>query len=422
MDYVRIPLSLYIHIPFCVQKCLYCDFLSASASEEKKERYVEALLQEIDFWTEKICEKYWINTVFIGGGTPTCLEPRHLERIGKGLKKLFTAVGNEPIEFTIEANPGTITKAHVQVMREMGVNRISLGLQSAQNNELKALGRIHTYEEFVESYKLLRKNGFDNINIDLMADIPEQTLESYQDTLEKVLVLEPEHISSYSLIIEEGTPFYQMEEEGKLLIPDEEMDRKMYELTQKLLAGNGYVRYEISNYAKKGRECRHNLTYWQMGEYLGLGLGASSYFGGYRFSNVSDMTEYFKFFCDMNHISASKALEREQRNKKCAVISESATENYLERNLQNVASYHKLSKNEEMEEFVFLGLRTMKGISLAEYNKRFDVNFRELYQDILQDLLQKNLLAESENHDRIYLTEKGIDVSNIVLAEFLLEE
>lgn len=395
MDSVRIPLSLYIHIPFCVQKCLYCDFLSASASDEVKERYVDTLIREMDFWAEKIIKKYRIDTVFIGGGTPTCLAPMHLRRIGQRMQKMFTETGSRPVEFTIEANPGTITLEHIQALKEIGINRISLGLQSAQNNELKALGRIHTYEEFVESYGLLRQNGFDNINIDLMADIPEQTYESYQNTLEKVLALEPEHISSYSLIIEEGTPFYQMEEEGKLLIPDEDTDRKMYDLTQELLAEKGYARYEISNYAKSGKECRHNLTYWHMREYLGVGLGASSYFSGYRFSNPCEMAEYESFV-------------KESSQKKCIFTA------YPE-------IFHKLTKNEEMEEFVFLGLRTMSGISMKEYKSRFDVDFRTQYKEVLPDLFQKNLLAESKNHDRIYLTEKGIDISNMVLAEFLLE-
>lgn len=381
------PLSLYVHIPFCVQKCLYCDFLSTSASNESKDAYVNALIKEIDIWKEEIHSKYQVNTIFIGGGTPTCLSPYQLHSIGTKLQEICSLQKMPPIEFTIEANPGTITESHIQIMKEIGVNRVSLGLQSAQNNELKRLGRIHTYEDFVDSYELLRIHGFNNINIDLMADIPEQTLDSYHSTLEQVLSLEPEHISSYSLIVEEGTPFYQMQEEGKLFIPDEDTDRKMYELTCELLREKGYVRYEISNYAKPARECRHNLTYWQMGEYLGIGLGASSYLGGYRFSNEQRMSEYLKSY---------RGKDKEL--------------------------YHKLSKREEMEEFVFLGLRMMKGISLSEYKRRFGVDFQDVYQDIVDSLIKKCLLAESRNHDRIYLTNRGIDVSNVVLAEFLLDE
>jgi len=383
----KLPLSLYVHIPFCQQKCLYCDFLSANASEETKDAYIEALLEEFAFWEDKIKARYHIRTIFMGGGTPTCLSPEQLLQIGKALQRLCSFQEEPPEEFTVEANPGTVTLSHIRVLQEIGVNRVSLGLQSAQNTELKKLGRIHTYEDFVKSYELLRNHGFQNINIDLMADIPEQTLASYRTTLKQVLALKPEHISSYSLIVEEGTPFYQMQEKGTLMIPDEDTEREMYELTQRMLAKDGYLRYEISNYARKGKECLHNLTYWGMGEYLGLGLGASSYFMGCRFSNVREIHRYL----------------RRQGDKRADLIQ-------------------RLSKKEEMEEFVFLGLRKTEGISLAEYERRFDVKFKEIYCDVWESLMKEHLLAESENHDRIYLTSRGIDVSNVVLAEFLLNE
>lgn len=402
------PLSLYIHIPFCIRKCLYCDFLSGQASKEEKEAYVKKLLEEMDYWKEVVQKEYFIRTVFLGGGTPTCLESSQLLRIGRKLSE-FPMAGQvlrtededgakQPsewkensseqffFEFTAEANPGTLTKEKVLSLKEIGVNRISLGLQSAQEKELKSLGRIHSYKDFLESFELLRGNGFQNINVDLMADIPNQTLESYQSTLSSVLELEPEHISSYSLIVEEGTPFFKMQEEGRLLLPDEETDRQMYCLTQDILARRGYERYEISNYAKRGKECRHNLTYWEMGEYLGLGLGASSYFQGCRFSNRDKMQEY----CSLpaNHL---------QKEKK------------------------QLSKKDEMEEYVFLGLRMRKGISAEDYKKRFGVEFKKCYQGVLPLLFENRLLAEDKNHGRIYLTDRGIDVSNVVLAEFLLE-
>lgn len=389
-----VPLSLYIHIPFCVRKCLYCDFLSVSASDTVKKEYVSALLKEIDFWSERLRGRYQIETVFIGGGTPTSLSPEELCRLGKRLKKLFAETGSRPTEYTIEANPGTLTHFHIKVMQEMGINRVSLGLQSTQDNELKALGRIHTYDDFLESFYLLRENGFENINVDLMADIPEQTLESYRATLDKVAALKPEHISSYSLIIEEGTPFYEMNEKGLLLIPDEETDRKMYELTGKRLEAAGYYRYEISNYAKKGKECRHNQTYWRMGEYLGAGLGAASYFGGFRFSNTDSMQDYINI----------------------------ARNGIWEQALRKNENCYRLKRREEMEEFVFLGLRMSDGISLSDYRKRFLVDFKEVYHNIPDELIKNNLLAESRNHDRIYLTKKGIDVSNMVLARFLLDD
>lgn len=375
------PLALYIHIPFCVQKCLYCDFLSAKASDMEKERYLDKLLRELAYWRERICDSYEIRTVFVGGGTPTCLEPRLWLRLGEALSDL----SEHTIEFTIEANPGTVTDEHMDVFQAIGVNRISLGLQSAQDNELKALGRIHDYKTFQQTYERLREKGFDNINIDLMEDIPEQTVSSYRSTLEKVLACMPEHISSYSLIVEEGTPFYRMQEEGKLLIPDEDTDREMYQMTQEILAEAGYHRYEISNYAKEGKECRHNLTYWSMDEYLGIGLGASSFFQGYRFTNETDRNRYL-------------SLPESELSK----------------------PHHFVTRQEEMEEYVFLGLRMMQGISLEAYQKRFQVDFQKQYQTVLPALFEKSLLAVDKNHDRIYLTNKGIDVSNTVLAEFLL--
>lgn len=379
-------MSLYVHIPFCKQKCLYCDFLSANASDEVKDAYIRALLGEFAFWEDRIRAQYYIRTIFIGGGTPTCLTPEQLLGVGKVLQQFCSFNEEPPVEFTVEANPGTITLSHIQVLKEMGVNRISLGLQSAQNAELMKLGRIHTYGDFLKSYEILRMHGFHNINIDLMADIPGQTIESYQDTLEQVLDLKPEHISSYSLIVEEGTPFYRMQEEGNLVIPDEDADRRMYELTRMMLEEKGYLRYEISNYARKGKECIHNLTYWEMGEYLGVGLGASSYFDGCRFSNVREMDAYLRRAGD-----------------------------------KRAGSFGKLSRKEEMEEFVFLGLRMTEGISLVKYKERFGVDFKEIYCSVLDFLMEKQLLAESKNHDRIYLTNRGIDVSNMVLAEFLFD-
>lgn len=285
----------------------------------------------------------------------------------------------------MEVNPGTLTLEHILAMQKMGVNRVSLGLQSAQNQELRDLGRIHTYEEFVESYKLLLEYGFSNLNIDLMAGIPGQTIEHYADTLERVLSLRPNHISAYSLIVEEGTPFYEMDQEGILQLPSEETDRLMYAMTTERLSIEGYERYEISNYARPGFACLHNQAYWKMEEYLGVGLGAASYLGGKRFSNERDLETY---------LSQEEGCHGKES--------------------------HLLSRQEEMEEFVFLGLRMKQGISMEEYRKRFGTDFYQIYQEILPGLFQNGLLAENGNHDRIYLTDRGIDVSNTVLAQFLL--
>ncbi len=377
-------LALYVHIPFCIRKCFYCDFLSAPASLEIKAAYVKKLLEELEYWKERLSGAYQIQTVFMGGGTPSCLLETELCSLGEMILSfpLF-----DDVEYTIEANPGTVSFGMAAAFRDMQVNRVSLGLQSANDEELKALGRIHTYAEFRRSYELLREAGFFNLNIDLMADIPGQTLQSYQNTLEKVCALKPEHISSYSLIVEEGTRFYEMQEQGALVLPDEDTDRRMYERTEAYLREYGYERYEISNYAKPGKECKHNLTYWEMGEYLGVGLGASSYLEGSRFRTEEDLKTY---------LSSSVKLSVEKEK-------------------------HLLSKREEIEEFVFLGLRKCSGISVSGFEKRFGKSFYGLYQPVLSSLFQKGLLAESENRDKIYLTRKGIDVSNVVLAEFLLE-
>lgn len=404
------PLGLYLHIPFCIQKCLYCDFTSFPSGEELKEEYLLALIREIFSWKEYLRGKYYIKTVFVGGGTPTCLSALQLERLGGAINKLCEELNYNlevkqlyPIEFTIEANPGTVTVDKVKALRQIGVNRVSLGLQSAQNTELQALGRIHTYEDFLKSYDLLQRNNLNNINVDLMADIPLQTLKSYEDTLQKILVLSPKHVSSYSLIVEEGTPFYQMQQQDKLLIPDEETDRQMYELTQQMLKEYGYSRYEISNYAMRDKECIHNTIYWKMEDYLGLGLGASSYFAGYRFHNTENIQEYLK---KADHFDATdKIYDKNTYDFICS---------------QNGKDILELSKKDEMEEFVFLGLRMTQGISMTEYKKRFGVDFREQYENVLPNLFNQKLLIENRTHNRISLSDRGIDISNMVLAEFLL--
>ncbi len=385
---IRKPLALYIHIPFCVRKCLYCDFLSAPAEEQTKEHYIDRIVEDIRYYGELYKKEYEVTSVFIGGGTPSCLSEAMLVKLGHAVREAFLkhSSSDGSVEYTIEVNPGTVTGEKVNAIKEMGANRISIGLQSADNGELQALGRIHTYEDFLESYRIFREQGFENIGVDLMADIPGQTFSGYQETLKKVCSLSPEHISGYSLIVEEGTPFYEMQERGELIIPDEETDRQMYEETGRYLKNQGYERYEISNYAKKGRECRHNLTYWELGDYLGIGLGAASLIGHERRRNETDLESYLSQRPDMQ------------------IFTES----------------HVLSVKEQMEEYMFLGLRKMEGISVLDFQKRFGIALFFLYGDILPKLFSRGLLAETKNRDRIYLTKKGIDVSNVVLAEFLL--
>lgn len=400
-------LSLYIHIPFCAKKCLYCDFLSFSASNSKKQGYVKALVNELAAWEEVLKEKLtgkenltgmdrlYFKTVFAGGGTPTCLESSMLFEILQSVRK-YT---DENTEFTIEANPGTITDSHISVFKETGINRVSLGLQSAQDRELKKLGRIHTYREFCNSYNKLQKAGFGNINIDIMAGIPGQDIPSYKDTLEKVAALEPAHISVYSLIVEPGTEFYKMQEQGGLDIADEDTDRHMYNLAKEILGRNGYNRYEISNYSKKGMECLHNITYWTGGNYLGTGLGASSYINGTRFTGTMDFNKYTCIFKDR--------------------AGHGMAENQVQKNIGT--NYENLSVKNQMEEFMFLGLRMCKGVSKSAFMDRFGVSMDKVYGNVIKHFLQNQLLAEDVNSGRIYLTERGIDISNYVLSDFILD-
>lgn len=369
--------ELYIHIPFCVRKCDYCDFLSAPGSEEAKASYTEALLREIEAVKT---EKREVSSIFVGGGTPSVLSPSLMGDIFEKIHESFSVAPDA--EITIEANPGTLSKEKLFLYRSVGINRLSLGLQSPEETELKSLGRIHTYGEFLESFSLAREAGFQNINVDLMCALPEQTYEGWIRNLRTVAALQPEHISAYSLIIEEGTPFAKR----KLNLPDEDTEYRMYEDTAGILAEYGYEQYEISNYAKKGLSCRHNIGYWTRKEYLGLGLGAASLWGNQRFSNTSDFSFYLKN-------SGSPEKIREDRET--------------------------LSLETEMSEFMFLGLRMTEGVSKAEFLEGFGVPIENVYGKVLDKYKSMGLLEEKEG--RIFLTREGIHVSNGVMAEFLLE-
>lgn len=384
--------GIYLHIPFCVKKCNYCDFLSAPADWNTQKRYVEALKKEISFYQDRL-ENYTISSIFFGGGTPSVLEEKWIKELLEIIFEMYFV--EDDAEITIEANPETLTKEKLESYKKAGINRLSIGLQSTENEQLKRLGRIHTYEKFLEIYAFARNAGFDNINVDLMSALPFQTQSEWEETLRKVvsLVPKPEHISAYSLIIEEGTQFYEIEED--LSLPKEEADRQMYWRTKELLEREGYLRYEISNYALPGKESRHNQIYWNLKEYLGMGLGASSYFGGSRFKNTEDLKEYLSFLEDSNL----------QHNKKEKIG--------LQRDIQI------LSKKERMEEFMFLGLRQTKGISEHKFLELFQVNVMELYGNKVENAIQMGMLWRKNG--RIGLTERGIDVSNIVLAEFLLD-
>lgn len=366
-------LSIYVHIPFCIKKCRYCDFPSGVATVETRELYVQKLIDEISNLSIPY-KKYNIKTVFFGGGTPSILSCSQFERIVIALQNAFPTMEiNQELEFTIEINPGSVNREKLECYLSRGVNRLSIGLQSTVEEELKTLGRIHTYQEFLDTYLMAREVGFQNINIDLMSALPGQTIETYQKTLEQICALEPEHISAYSLIIEEGTPFYELYGDGKPLesmLPSEEADREMYALTKSILGKNGYHRYEISNYAKQGHECKHNLVYWKRGNYLGIGKNAASMVDNIRWSNGT--------------------VEKEE-----------------------------LSQKEQMEEFLFLGLRCIEGIRKQDFFDEFQVKIEDIYGDIITKLIKTGLLETKG--DFLQLTERGIDISNSVFVEFLLD-
>ncbi len=377
-------IGIYVHIPFCVKKCDYCDFLSAPAALEEQEKYVDVLLQEIEKTAAKE-GKLEVKSIFFGGGTPSIIPSSLLCKVLTFIQEKFQI--RPYAEITLEANPGTLTAEKLLDYKKAGFNRISVGLQSANNEELMKLGRIHTFEDFMESYMNIRKAGFANVNVDLMSALPGQTIKSYIETLQKVAMLKPEHISAYSLIVEEGTPFYEKygSEEGQKLLPDEDDDRYMYQETQRILESAGYHRYEISNYARKDKECRHNVIYWTGEDYLGFGIGAASYYKGVRYNNTSDMD----FYCKMQ---GDPAVIREDR-----VV---------------------LTTKQKMEEFMFLGLRMSEGISISDFYDRFRMSFDAVYGDTARKLYEEGLLCMGQG--RVWLTDYGIDVSNQVLAEFLL--
>lgn len=372
--------ELYIHIPFCVRKCLYCDFLSFSADEKTKEKYIDALCKELMFIGKERC-KTSLSSVFIGGGTPSVLPAGLIERVMECVKENFTL--DRDAEVTIECNPGTVNEDKMKAYFACGINRISFGLQSVHDEELKKLGRIHSYEDFFGSYENAVKAGFTNINVDLMSDIPGQTVDSWTGTLKTICELKPapSHISAYSLIVEEGTPFADMAEDGRLDIPDEDTDREMYHMTSRLLSYYGYGRYEISNYAKEGFECRHNLGYWTGVTYFGAGLGAASYYDGCRFTNTSDLPVYMD-----DPIDSWKLDE-------------------------------KLTNADKMSEFMILGLRLTKGVSVDEFRERFGRKLTDVYGREIDRFKSEVLLIEEDGY--IHLTDRGLDLANHVMQAFI---
>jgi len=410
-------LGLYIHIPFCVKKCEYCDFLSAPADQETKRLYIEALLTEIRSYEGRTGE-YIVPSIFIGGGTPSSIDESFIADIMEAINEVFI-IDQERLEATIEVNPGTLTKDKLETYLKSGLNRLSFGLQSTDNEELKLLGRIHTFEQFMQNFTLAREVGFHNINIDLMSALPGQTLSSWEKTLSDVIKLNPEHISAYSLIIEEGTPFYdryQPDSIGYRDLPDEDVDRRMYHRTKEILRKNGYQRYEISNYAKKGFESRHNSSYWTGMEYLGLGLGASSLLDGARTKNMHDIKQYI---CKCK-LYKSNLMERiNPSDIKRQITGNEKPDTILKDCIGLREEQEHLTKEDQMEEYMFLGLRMCCGISIPAFCERFGIEINAVYGDAISRLVKDGLLVTLD--DRIALTDYGIDVSNVVLSEFLLD-
>ncbi len=392
-------IGVYIHIPFCVKKCSYCDFISFSAAEADKERYIDRLCNEIRLFCEN--RSIRADSVFIGGGTPSVLGVSLTEKLMSVVRGSIEL--SDDCEITTEINPGTMDREKAEIYKELGINRISMGVQSLDDALLKRLGRIHRSCEFYETFEILREAGFDNINTDLMFALPGQEQKTWEKTLEAVIKLKPEHISFYSLIIEEGTPFYEDFKAGKLNVTDDETDRKMYSFALKKLAETGYHHYEISNAAVPGKESRHNLKYWNMQNYIGFGLGAHSFIDGARFCNTDDFGEYNRIYAKYG-CNASKSLQIAQYCGFC-VPGEYKLINYN-------------NQKDNMEELIFTGLRKIEGISEKYFREFTGCDLIEAYSAPIDKMKKEGLLIREAG--RIKLTRKGLDFANYVIREFIV--
>lgn len=374
--------GIYIHIPFCVKKCSYCDFVSFCSDEKTWEQYTNAVVCEIE--NKKIENPKKVTTIYIGGGTPSLIPENYIVKIINTVKSRFKI--EESAEITIEVNPGTVTEKKLVAYKNVGINRISIGLQSAEDRILKLIGRIHNYQTFLSTYNLTRNIGFENINVDLMLAIPTQTKGELLNTLNKVIELKPNHISLYSLIVEENTEIKKALEVGKLEYVDEKVEREMYWKTKRILEKNGYFHYEISNFAKRGFESKHNMDCWNQEEYIGFGIAAHSYINNKRFSNISNLEEYIK--------------------------------NINEENFEkNIELHENQTKQDKMKEYMIIGLRKIGGISISEFERRFRISPLFYFRFEIDKLVKENLLEV--DLDYIKLTKKGLDFANIVFEEFI---
>lgn len=385
-------IGIYVHIPFCKHKCYYCDFISYANKESLVERYINVLIREITDvatgnrldYENGIDELFNVNTIYVGGGTPSFIESKYIVNIISTIKEYFKI--NENAEITLEVNPGTVNENKLKDYFNAGVNRLSIGLQATNDSLLKEIGRIHTYEEFLNTYKLARKIGFKNINADLMIGLPKQTIEDVEKAVNDLIKLGLEHISVYSLILEEGTVLEEQIRSGKLKLPEDEEERKMYWKVKSILEANGYIHYEISNFAKKGYESQHNLDCWRQKEYVGFGVAAHSYTNDVRYSNIENLEEYI--------------------------------ENYENDKLEETFIFNeKLTHNMKVKEYMMLGLRKLNGVSIQEFKEKFAANPIYVFKNELEKLVNEDLLEI--DGDYIRLTKRGLDLANLVWEEFV---
>lgn len=377
--------GIYIHIPFCVKKCSYCDFISFANKENLIDSYVKALKKEIEKFD---FSKFNVTTLYLGGGTPSYLDAKYITEILILLKNklVHNKTSWKDVEITIELNPGTVTKEKLKAYKKAGVNRLSIGLQSTSNKLLKQIGRIHTYEDFLDTYNMAKDLRFDNINIDLMIALPNQTIEDIKESLEKIVSLNPNHISVYSLIVEEGTLISKWLAEGKIKLPSDDEERRMYWYVKDFLELHGYNHYEISNFSKKQKESKHNLNCWNQEEYIGFGLAAHSYIDNIRFCNISNLEQYIKNI-ENNDLDKNREVEEKQ------------------------------TKEDMEKEFMMLGFRKIEGVDISKFKEKYQENPLYLYRKELDKLVTEGLIEVDLNN--IKLTNKGLDLANLVFEEFI---
>ncbi len=372
-------LGIYIHIPFCVKKCGYCDFYSVKWDEESENKYIHSAINEIKSYNE-LSSKYVVDSIYIGGGTPSIINPKNLEKIISTIRCLFTVEENS--EISMEANPNSLWE-NIKTYGEIGINRLSIGIQSLNDNLLKRIGRIHNSKEALQAIDRAISFGFENINADVMFNIPGQTVDDINDTISKLVTKQIRHISFYSLKLEEGTPMYLLKKNKKIVMPEEDLEREMYYAGRNIMEKHGLMQYEISNFSVKGYECRHNLKYWKQEEYIGIGPSAHSFLGNVRFSNPSDLTEYIT----------------------------SGENGVFERN-----TLEEMDENDIKFEYIMLRLRLTEGLKFADFKNKFSIDFKEAYKEQIKHLTENNLIESDD--DAIRLTKRGMDVSNYVLAQF----